>query len=195
MISPLARRERRRARLLCAIIAWWCIGAAAAEPAKAREAAILARVLSYELTLDERAGDAVGIAVVYKVGNAASEANAEAWYQGLMSLGAVRIKGRRFFVMKLAYDPKALAAAVEKEGVDVILLSRGLGSELDAIAAVARARRVLTAADSVEYLQRSSTVCVTQDDDKPKIYISLNNAEQERIRFSSNLLKLTTIVR
>jgi hypothetical protein len=54
---------------------------------------------------------------------------------------------------------------------------------------------VLTAADAVEYPKQSSTVCVTHEGDKPKIYISLENAERERIRFSSNLLKLTTIVR
>jgi hypothetical protein len=192
MSAPL---QGRLGVLLGAIVVWCCLGVAAAEPVKAREAAILARVLSYELTLDERAGEAIGIAVVYKAGNAISEGNADSWYQALTSLGALRIKGRRVFVLKLAHDPKALAATVDREGVDVILASRGLEGELDAIASLARSRRVLTAADSVDYLKRSSTVCVTQEGDKPKIYISLNNAEQERIRFSSNLLKLTTIVR
>lgn len=195
MSSTAGRYRGRLRRVLCAGVAWCCLGAATAEPAKAREAAVLARVLSYELTLDERAGDAVGIAIVYKAGNAASEANADAWFQAFVGLGALRIKGRRFFAIKLAHEPIALAAAVEKEGIDVILASRGLEVELDSIARLARSRRVLTAADSVEYLKRNSTVCVVQEGDKPKIYISLNNAEQEGIRFSSNLLKLTTIVR
>lgn len=182
--------------LLSASVAGTWLSPASAEPAKAREAQILARVLSYELTLDERAGEAVGIAVVYKPGNASSEANADAWFQALNGLGALLIKGRRVFVVKLPHDLKALTKAVGNDGVDVILASSGLGvSELDEIAFLSRSRRVLTAADSVEYLKRSSTVCVTQEAEKPKIYVNLNNAEQERIRFSSNLLRLASIVR
>ena len=58
----------------------------AAETSKQRHAAILARALSYELTLEQRAGPSVGIAVVYDPGNAASEANADEWLYAVKGL-------------------------------------------------------------------------------------------------------------
>jgi hypothetical protein len=192
---PLPRRIYELRRLPAALLALATLTAAQPEAPKAREAAVLARVLSYELTLDERAGEAVGIAVVYKPGNAASEANAESWYQALAALGSTRIKGRRFFALKIPHEPRALAAAIDKDGVDVLLASSGLDADLAALASFARARHILSAADSPEYLKNDLTVCVTQEGDKPKIYINLKNADLEHIRFSSNLLRLTTLVR
>jgi hypothetical protein len=190
-----ARHRFELRRLPGALLALISLTAAQPEAPKTREAAVLARVLSYELTLEERAGDAVGIAVVYKPGNAASEANAEAWYQAFVALSATRIKGRPFFAVKVAHESQALAAAIDRDGVDVLLASSGLGGDLDSLTTLARSKHVLSAADTADYLKTSLTVCVTQEDDKPKIYINLKNAELERIRFSSNLLRLTTLVR
>jgi hypothetical protein len=190
-----ARHRFELRQLPAALLALIGLTAAQPEAPKTREAAVLARVLSYELTLEERAGDAVGIAVVYKPGDVASEANAEAWYQALVALGSTRIKGRPFFALKIAQDPQALAAAINRDGVDVLLASSGLGGDLDGLATLARSQHVLSVADTTEYLKTSLTVCVTQEAAKPKIYINLKNAELEHIRFSSNLLRLTTLVR
>src|SRR5262249_52712736 len=85
---------KRFAGVALALVFMTC---AAVDAGKTREAAVLARVLSYELTLEERAGDAVGVAIVYKRGDAASEANADEWLRALGELSSVKIKDRRFF--------------------------------------------------------------------------------------------------
>jgi hypothetical protein len=169
--------------------------AAAGDDSKKRHAAILARVLSYELTLDERAGDAVTVAVVYKSGDSISEANANEWLQQFSELSSVRIKGRRFFATKVAYRQEHLVSTLEKEGADVILVCEGLTAEAETIARFARTRRVLTAGNDLSYVQKDLTVCVTEEGERTRIFINLNSAQQEGIRFSSNLLKLATVLR
>ncbi len=174
--------------LLCAL------SVGAADASKKRQAAVLARVLSYELTLGERAGSRVGIAVVYKPGDAKSEINAEEWSSALRELTALRIKDKPFFILKVAYAPNALLSAIENDGVDLLLLADGLGAELDAITRLTRAKRVLSASNDAAYAQKDVTVCVTEVEGKVKIVINLSSADKETIRFSSNLLKLATIL-
>jgi hypothetical protein len=186
----------RLPRLFQAALAFTLLTAAASESGKSRESAVLARVLSYELTLEDRVGDEVGVAVVFKQGDVQSEAIADEWFRGLSELSAVRIKDRRFFALKVPYDPKALATAIEQDGVDVLLASDGLGADAAAIAELARSRHVLVASNSAIALeQATSSLCVTQEGGKPKIFINLSVAQQEGIRFSSSLLKLVTLVR
>jgi hypothetical protein len=75
------------------------------------------------------------------------------------------------------------------------LVTDGLAEETSTIARLARARRVLTAGSSPDYVQKDLPLSVSQDNDKTKILINLRSAEQERIRFSNRLLALATIIR
>ena len=102
-----------------------------------RDASVIARVLSYELTLEERAGDSVGIGIVYRSDDPVSAGNADD----------------------------------------------------------ARSRHILTAGSSPDYVQRDLTLCVAEENDKTTILINLRSAEAERIRFSSRLLTLATLIR
>jgi hypothetical protein len=164
--------------------------------AKTRNAAILARVLSFELTLDERVGASVGIAVLYKRGDKVSEANADDWFQSLSALSSVKIKNRLFFAVKTPYSANDLMNAIDVKGVDVLLISDGLTGETDEIVRLARAKHILTASNDVTSVEKKNvTLCVMEQADKTKIIINLNAAQQEGIRFSSNLLKLATIIR
>jgi hypothetical protein len=164
------------------------------ESSKRKQASILARVLSYELTLEERMGDRVGVAVVYRPGDPASEASADDWMLGLADLNSVKIKDRPFFAVKVPFRANELNAAIDN-GADVLLAAAGLTGDAAAIAAVAGPRHVLTVGDSVPDVQTYLTVCVTVEADKPKIYINLTAARLARIRFSSRLLGLATLIR
>lgn len=192
MRSTVAGRLGRRHLFAALLVS--CLLSGPAHASKSRNAAILARVLSFELTLDERVGASVGVAVIYKRGDPRSEANADEWLAALRSLSSVRIKDRPFSAVKVAYSVADLAAAIDA-GADVLLASDGLTAELDAIAQLARSRHVLTASNAVDGVARTLTLCVTEEQDKIKILINLNTAHLEGIRFSSNLLKLATIIR
>ena len=193
-MAPAARGGRTWwALLACLLASLWLCGPARAS--KARNAAILARVLSFELTLEERAGASVVVAVVYKRGDPRSEANADEWLDALKSLSSVHIKDRPFSAIKVPYASADLIAAIDRGGADVLLVADGLTAELNAIAQLARSRHVLTASNGVADVASALTLCVTEEGDKTKIVVNLNAARLEGIRFSSNLLKLATIVR
>jgi hypothetical protein len=161
---------------------------------KTRNVTILARALSYELTFEERVGESVGVAVIYKSKDAASEANADEWMQALGELATTKIKDRPIFAKKVANDVADMNAAVD-QGADVLFAADSLNNELGSIAQVARARHVLTASATLEYTQTFLTLCVTEELEKPKIYVNLNAAQLEGIRFSSHLLNLVNIIR
>jgi hypothetical protein len=169
--------------------------ATAAEPSKKQYAAIMARALSYELTLDERAGSAVAIAVIYKSGDAESEASAENWLQAFRGMSALKIKDKPFSAMKLAHDNKELSSTIDKAGIDVLLAADGAQSEAETLTRLSRTKRLLTMSDDPAAVQKDMTLCVTEQDGKPKVIINLKVAELERIRFSSNLLKVAKLIR
>jgi hypothetical protein len=169
--------------------------ALAAETTKRRHATILARALSYELTLSERVGPTVGVAVVYKPGNAQSEGSAADWLGAFDELSSVRIKDKSFFAIRVPNDGERLAQAIEKEGVDVLLVTDGLASEAKSIANLARSRHVLTVGSNLSYVEADLTLCVLEENERTRIFINLGNAGLEGIRFSSNLLKLANLVR
>jgi hypothetical protein len=182
-------------RLLDAAVFMSLLMGSSAQASKTRNAAILARVLSFELTLDERVGPSVGVAVLYKRGDKVSEANAEDWFQALSAMSSVKIKNRPFFAVKTAYSASEVIQDIANKGVDVVLISDGLIAETDEIVRLARSKHVLTASNAVSSVQKNVTLCVIEEADKTKIVINLNAAQQEGIRFSSNLLKLATIIR
>jgi len=175
------------------LLALFLIGAKG-ESTKKRQAVILGRVLSYELTLEDRAGEAVGIAVVYRRDDRVSEANADDWLQGLSELYSMRIKNRPVFAVKVPYSVGEMTSAIDK-GADVLLVADGLSGESSSIAQFARSRRVLTMGNTVSYLETDLTLCVTEEGEKSKIFINLNVANLEGIRFGSRLLALATLIR
>ena len=164
------------------------------QSSKKRPAVILARVLSYELTLDDRIGEAVGIAVVYRRDDRASEANADDWLQGLAELSSTKIKNRLIFALKVPYSIDEMSGAIDK-GADVLLVADGLNAEASSIAQLARSRQVLTMGNTVSYVEKDLTLCVTEQGEKSRIFINLNVANLEGIRFGSRLLALATVIR
>ena len=159
-----------------------------------RHASVIARVLSYELTLEERVGDSVGIGIVYRPGDPVSAGNADDWVRAFQDLAYVNVKGRPLVFDKVSSAQTDLYAAIDK-GVDVLLVTDGLDAESSTIARIARSRHILTAGSSPDYVQRDLTLCVAEESDKTTILINLRSAEAERIRFSSRLLALATFIR
>jgi hypothetical protein len=170
------------------------VSGAQMESPKHRLAAILARVLSYELTLEERAGETVGVAIVYRPDDAVSRSNADDWHRAFQELAPVNVKNRPLVVDMVPYEPSNVHAAITK-GADVLFVTQGLDDETSTIARIARARRVLTAGDLLDYVQSNISVCVSEESGKTKITINLSAANLERVQFSSRLLALATLIR
>ncbi len=190
----LRSRPAPAQRLAIALVLGVLTSAAQMESPRYRQAAILARVLSYELTLEERAGESVGVAIVYRRGDPVSKTNADDWMHAFAELAPINVKNRPLVAEMVPSEQSDLFAAIDK-GADVLLVAEGLEDETSAIARVARSRHVLTAADSPSYVQTDLTVCVSEENGKSKIIINLNAAKLERIQFGSRLLALATLIR
>jgi YfiR/HmsC-like len=189
-----AAREPKLLRVVTLALFVALLSGARNEPSKSRHAAIVARVLGYELTLEERAGNSVEIAVVYRADDATSEANADDWLYALHELLPVNVKNRPLLASKVPYGINELKAAIDG-GADMLLVADGLQAETPWIAKVARSRHVLTAGDSPAYVQQGLTLCVTEEAGKTKILINLNAANAEGVRFGSRLLALASLIR
>jgi hypothetical protein len=192
-MGPSVFRSRLQPAAMAGLIMLFLTGAKG-DSTKKRPAVILGRVLSYELTLEDRVGDSVGIAVVYRRDDQTSEANADDWIQGLAELSSVKVKDRRIFAFKVPYAVGEMGSAFDK-GADVLLVADGLHAESPSIAQFARSRHLLTMGNAVSYLDTDLTLCVTEEGEKPKIFINLKIAHLEGIRFGSRLLELATLIR
>ena len=193
--SSEMKRFGVRISILLVAVALAASRAFAADAGVELHATILARVLSNELTLEERAGDDIGIAVVYRPGDGVSETSAGEWMKALDALSSVRIKAKRVFAIRVPNDPEQLARAVEKSGIDVVLAAEGLGSETNTLASFARSHHILSIGSNTSYVERDLTLCVYEENERTRIFINLTNASSEGIRFSSNVLKLAKLVR
>jgi hypothetical protein len=189
-----ARDPLRLRRLPLVALLSLVLIAASEGSTKARHAAVLARVLSYELSLEERAGASVEIAIIYRPGDAASEANANEWMTALQGILPVNVVNRPLAASKVPFGTSEISAAIDR-GADVLLAADGLDAELPSIAQIARSRHVLTAGNSPSYVQQNLTLCVIEKEDKTKILVNLTEASAEQIRFSSRLLALAVLIR
>lgn len=160
-----------------------------------REAAIVARALAYEKTLDERVGRrAIGIAVVHKPKHESSELCAKQWYDGFAALANVKIQDRGVTLKSLPYSLDAIRRAREAS-IDVFVVCDGLGAEAPEITRVSRSQRVLTVGVLPTYVEQSMTLGVFREDGKYQIVVNLRSAAEERVAFSSSMLKLARVLR
>jgi hypothetical protein len=159
-----------------------------------QRAAILARVLSYERTLQDRIGPSLEIGVLFKQGDSDSERGAREWHGSLGLLADVKIKNNVLRSHVIAYDPQ-IVELINDIGIDAIVVSAGLNSELTEISSMARAKRILTVGDVASYLERHLTLGIFYEAERYEIVVNLTAAAQERVVFSSNMLKLARVIR
>jgi hypothetical protein len=164
-----------------------------ADSGDAKRAAIIVKALSFDL--EAKIGDALVIAVVYKPGDAASEAVAASWMTSFGQLGNIRVKDAPVRAIQVPADAAAIEAAVQKQGVDALLVSDGLDGELEMLSRVAQQRRLVTIGAKRAYLDRGIVLGVFLEQDKPKIVVNLTAARAANIHFSSLMLKLATVLR
>jgi hypothetical protein len=160
-----------------------------------RRAVVLARVISYEEDLKERVGTSVGLLVLFKAGNAASQNEALGLVEAARKLSNVRIEGLPFYVSGFPFGHVAtLDAAVSSKGYDALYVCVGLESQMDAIKQVARKRQVITMAGSTALMKLGASVAV-EAGDQTRIFIHLTESHGEGITFAPPLLRVATVVR
>jgi hypothetical protein len=167
---------------------------AAASPVE-REAAIVSRALAFERTLDSRVGrSSIGIAVIHKPQDAASERCGREWREGFSALANVKIQDRNVTLTSLPYNAEAVSRA-RSQGVDVFIVCSGLTQESNEISRASRAQHILTVGTLLPYVEQNMAFGVFQEQGKYHMVVNLRVAAAEGVSFSSSMLKLARVLR
>ena len=164
-----------------------------AKAASQRQAAIIARTLSYERSLDVRVGSSLIMLILYAENNSRSRADADAWKNGFDKLAGVKIDGRELAFATMAWQAGS-RAFLDQSDVDVVVLCSGLDADIGEILDFTADRDILSIASIPEYID-SCTLGVFEKAGKLRILVNLSAAEREGVKFSSRLLKLAEVIR
>jgi hypothetical protein len=156
-------------------------------------APIVARVLSYERTLAQRAGRTVDVIVLFDKTNRASVEEARAFDSAFEELEGTTVQGLPLLAQQVANAPGALERALAAGG-DVVLVCSGLESQLSVITRETRHRHALTIGVRREHVQAGTAMAVIIEQDKPKILANLGNANAEGVQLSAQLLRRSEIL-
>jgi len=160
-----------------------------------KQVPILFKMLTYDRTLAEDAGETIHLAVLTHAGHEASEAGAEAFSAALRGQKDKTVNGRPFTFTNVNYrDGMDLGAVLEADHVDVLYVTRGCHDLLKEIQAAARARGVLTLAADADDVRDGLSIGLDLKDDRPRIVVNLEALHREGHDLESRALRLCEVI-
>ena len=160
-----------------------------------RQASILTRALAYDRNMKERAGDSVVVGVIYRAGNAASEAASNELLQAFRGLEKFAVHGLPFKTLRVPFDGVAgLRDTIKAEGIDAIYICPGLDNDIDALSALAQEKKIITMGAREDYVTRALSIGVFVVDNKPTILLNWGESQKEGAAFSSDLVRLSKVI-
>jgi hypothetical protein len=171
--------------------------AAADEVPAAKRAVVMLRILAYDHEIARRAdGDTIPIAVVYRAGADASEAEANQVAEAIHDLGReLTVAGRSIQVVALPSSGGDVAELLAKNRAKVVWLCTGLERDLDAVIAATRKQKALSFSAGDALVKRGVAIGLARRGDKLAILVDLVAARQEGAALSSALLALVEVVK
>ncbi len=181
---------------LAALIASLAASSAArAEVPPQRQAAVLGRVLAYDRSMKERAGDSVVVAVLYRSGNGPSEECSQHMFDGFRTIERFVLHGLPFKTTRIAYDASGdWRQTLRSAGVDALYVCLGLDDDIDTIAAAARQRKITTMGAREDFVTRALALGVFESDSKPVIVLNYAASKEEGAVFGNDLLGVAKVI-
>jgi hypothetical protein len=169
---------------------------AADEVPPEQQVLILSRALVYDDNFKERVGQEVRIAILSRPGHAASEASAAAMFKAWKGVGNLKLAGLPLRVSALVFkDAASFGPSLASEAIDVLYLCPGLEANLAEIIELTRKRQVVTVGSREDYVKRGVALGVFLVNTRPTIMINLPASKIEGASFSSDLLRLATVIK
>lgn len=193
------KRTMLRRSLLAAFAALsfvWPMGRAYADdvPVPAElQATLLAKVVTYDRNLPERAGDRVHVLVVGKPSDPTSMPFVRQLSQALSALGPFA---------KLPHDEEIVEYRGEADllrkcrasRASIVYFGPGFRDDIAAIRGALEALAVMTVSASPEDVQRGIVLGFDLVFGKPKLVVHLSQSRKQKVDFSADMLKLVRIV-
>lgn len=185
---------RRLAASLTALLL--ATGAVATDLPPQQKALVLLRVLVYDRALKARAKAEVRVAVVFRPGDARSEAEREQLEGALGEIAGKAVAvGLPIRVQALPFtDRVLLAQRLRERGVVALFVCAGLESDAAAIAGVAREGKVLALTASRRMVEDGLAVAIVDRGDRAGLVVNPRAAAAQGADLDSALLALAELV-
>lgn len=170
--------------------------ASRAEQVAARQRAkISMKVLSFEASTKERAGDGIVIGVVYKASSSRSTEAATTMVAAYNALGTKHtLYKKRVSAVAIPYDD-GLSRAVSAARVAMLYVAPGLSGEIYGIAAIAADKRLPTMCGSRRQLELGLAFAIIAKGGRPAIVVKLSAATSIGLRLDPRLLRLAEVIK
>jgi hypothetical protein len=162
-----------------------------------REAALVMRILTYDRNLAARAHGQVGVLVVYRRGDRASESARAAMVGDLQQLAQrVTVAQMRASVGDHAYStPDGLLTAARNAHAVALYVCPGLQNETAGIANASRRAAALTITSDASQARTGLSVGVVRRSDGIGLLINLQASQAEGARLDAALLRIAEVIR
>jgi len=159
--------------------------------------ALLLKILTYDRSFPVKNKSGVMIGVVFVAADPESVAAKDEILKTLALVADRTIKNVPIKAVALEYkDPKALAATVRSQGINVFYIAPGNAASLQELLRMSHTRGITTATGVPEYVQRGVAIGIgIKADKKPDILINLPSSRQEGSEFDASLLRIATVVK
>jgi hypothetical protein len=157
---------------------------------------ILSRALVYDDNFKDRVGSEVRVAVLSKPGNTTSEASAAAMIKAWKGVGNLKLAGLPLKVSALVWkDAATFGPAITADAIDVLYVCPGLEANLGEIFEITRKRQVITVGSREDQVKKGVSLGVFLVGGRPTIMVNLPASKTEGASFSSDLLRLATVIK
>lgn len=183
--------------LACAILAGWAPSVAQAQDDGRREAALVLRILSYDRSLPQRAGDQVTVLVLFRPGHRASEAESRRITLALNELGQrMLVARRRPRATAMPFSTRAaLVQSAGTTGAVALYVCDGLDGSLADLVGATREARVLSFSTREQLVRGGLGVGMVPRGSTVELLVNLRAVEAEGARLDAAVLRLAQVIR
>jgi hypothetical protein len=169
-------------------------GAAQALVPAELQAELLSKLMGYDRSFAQRAGDKARILILTKGDNVKSAISAAEMKSAMGQID--RVGGLPHEETVASYDSAdALASRIKAERIAAVYLTPGFADDLPQLRAALNGVDVLTAGAIADYVPDGVVLGFDLESGKPKILINLDQAKRQNVNFPADVLRLMKVYR
>jgi len=156
---------------------------------------LLLKILQFDRSLPQRAGQEIVIAVVYQGRFRASARACEEMRKVARSAENERIAERRVNIVALDLERVKLREALDSLEVNVVYVAPLRATDITTITDITRELNITTVTGVEDYVRQGLAVGLGLYQEKPRVLVNLEASRAEGADFSSRLLSLAQVVK
>lgn len=189
---------RRRTLALWTLALLWATPIVAQPPEPVvpadKQAHVLVRTLAFDRALPARAGQTVGVGVVFAAKDDTPPSQQEI-RTAFERMNGLEVLGRTVQVSVHTFtDVRTLGRWMQDNGIDAVYLAHGLRSELEDIRSVCSEQKVASLAGGREFVEQGVAIGVVPRGQGVRIVVNLEAAAKAGMDLDAKLLELAEVL-